>query len=58
MQVCKMALTHNPDFNVKYVYHEELFNKENEIPINTDALHKYIQDLGVEFLYIELVEKV
>jgi hypothetical protein len=35
-----MALAQNPDFNVKYVNHEEFYN-DNSGPINIDVLDKH-----------------
>jgi hypothetical protein len=40
-----MALSQNPDFNVKYVYHEEFHNETLEpINFNESSIHEFVTD--------------
>ena len=40
-----MALTQNPEFTVKYVYHEEFHNETLEpININESSIHEFVTD--------------
>ncbi len=40
-----MALAHNNDFNVKYVYHEEFHNETMEpIKFNESSINEFVAD--------------